>query len=68
MTNDSSAYPASFGYATDDQYSLFLAFGFLPGKEVKEVRVGNLGLRDRQSDLHRLVHVRSLFDVQNELP
>jgi len=30
----------------------------LPGKEGKEVRVGNLGSHDRHSDLLRLVHVR----------
>jgi hypothetical protein len=35
------------------------AFGFLPGKEVKEAGVGNLGLQDRESTILRLEAVRS---------
>jgi hypothetical protein len=26
---------------------VFAAFGFLPGKEVKDAKIGNLGLQDR---------------------
>ena len=28
-----------------------IAFGFLPGKEVKDAKIGNLGLQDRESKL-----------------
>lgn len=35
------------------------AFGFLPGKEVKEAGVGNLGLQDRELTILWLETVRS---------
>lgn len=38
---------------------LFVAFGFLGGKEVKEAGVGNLGLQDRTSS--RLADDRPLI-------
>jgi hypothetical protein len=37
----------------------FIALGFLPGKEVKQAKIGNLGLQDREWErLHsaRLTH------------
>ena len=35
------------------------ALGFLPGKEVKEAGVGNLGLQDRESTILWLESIRS---------
>jgi len=29
--------------------SILTAFGFLPGKEIKDAKVGNLGIQDRES-------------------
>jgi hypothetical protein len=34
--------------ATGTGISLLVALGFLPGKEVKEAKIGNLGLQDRE--------------------
>ena len=35
-------------YVRSPEIYLFVAFGFLPGKEVKEAKIGNLGLQDRE--------------------
>lgn len=38
--------------------TFFVALGFLPGKEVKAAKIGNLGLQDRE-----LAHSHFLFTV-----
>jgi hypothetical protein len=42
--------------------TFFVALGFLPGKEVKAAKIGNLGLRDRE-----LVHSRIYCPVDNKI-
>jgi hypothetical protein len=39
--------PIGYYVRSPDIY-LSVAFGFLPGKEVKEAKIGNLGLQDRE--------------------
>ena len=41
-------YVRSIPFSFSNQINALLAFGFLAGKEVKDARVGNLGLWDRE--------------------
>jgi hypothetical protein len=47
----------------------FVALGFLPGKEVKQAKIGNLGLQDRELKWERFRLLRLTHPlVQNASP
>jgi len=43
------------------------AFGFLPGKEVKNAKLGNLGLQDRELKSSDLLQVVTLIHLKKNV-